>query len=100
MIPQRCLPPQRGLGQSWIKYIVYYLPERREKHLQIKLYDVNYVEGKIALGLREGFLCIHSSFIPVLLSDYLHINQQDEDQGLLSNSYDTLSSIQHSDIPR
>ena len=37
--------------------------ERREKHLEIKVYDGNPVGDKIAWGLGEGFLCIHSSFV-------------------------------------
>ena len=37
-------------------------PERREKHLEL-LYDGNQVEDKIAWGLGEGLLCIHSSFV-------------------------------------
>ena len=38
------------------------LPERRDKHLEIKFYDGNQADDKIAWGLGRGFLCIHSSF--------------------------------------
>ena len=37
-------------------------PKKREsqRYLEIKFYNGNQVEDKIAFGLGEGFLCIHS----------------------------------------
>ena len=35
----------------------------KDKHFEIKFYDKNQVDGKIAWGLSEGFLLIHWSYV-------------------------------------
>ena len=37
--------------------------EQKDKHFEIKFYDENQVDDKIALGIGGGFLCIHSNFV-------------------------------------
>ena len=40
-----------------------FLPSTKDKHVEMKFYDSNQVDGKIVWGLGDGILYIHSSFV-------------------------------------